>query len=160
VVACHEPLQHKKHPLGSNLQSNLCQTGGLADAGLTADGHGATADRPAFARTDASVLPTTERLKAAAGSAMLPQEQAHNLIEAFEVVQRLRLRYQIEHYVRSEKRSDLLVRDRLSPIDRSMLAQAVQRSPPCSAGWKLLPKPPRPTPGPVLRTPDRLGQFP
>ena len=90
MVACHEPLQHKKHPLGSNLQSNLCQTGGLADAGLTADGHGATADRPAFARTDASVLPTTERLKAAAGSAMLPQEQAHNLIEAFEVVQLLR----------------------------------------------------------------------
>jgi CBS domain-containing protein len=70
-------------------------------------------------------LPTTERLKAAAGSAMLPQEQAHNLIEAFEVVQRLRLRYQIEQYERSEKPSDLLVRDRLSPIDRSMLGQAV-----------------------------------
>ena len=72
-----------------------------------------------------AVLPTTERLKAAAGSAMLPQEQAHNLIEAFEVVQRQRLRYQIEQYERSEKPSDLLVRDRLSPIDRSMLAQAV-----------------------------------
>jgi CBS domain-containing protein len=72
-----------------------------------------------------AALPTTERLKAAAGSAMLPHEQAQNLIEAFDVVQRLRLRYQIEQYQRSEKPSDLLVRDRLSPIDRSMLAQAV-----------------------------------
>ncbi len=56
---------------------------------------------------------------------MLPDEQAHNLIEAFEVVQRLRLRYQIEQYDRGEKPSDILLRDRLSPIDRSMLAQAV-----------------------------------
>ena len=50
-----------------------------------------------------AALPTTERLKAAAGSAMLPDEQAHNLIEAFEVVQRLRLRYQIEQYERGRK---------------------------------------------------------
>ncbi len=72
-----------------------------------------------------SALPTSDRLKAAAGSAALPDEQAHNLIEAFEVVQRLRLRYQIEQYERGEKPSDILLRDRLSPIDRSMLAQAV-----------------------------------
>jgi CBS domain-containing protein len=72
-----------------------------------------------------AALPTAERLRAAAGSAMLPEEQADNLIEAFDVVQRLRLRYQIEQYNRAEKPSDLLVRDRLSPIDRSMLAQAV-----------------------------------
>jgi CBS domain-containing protein len=70
-------------------------------------------------------LPTIERLKAAAGSAMLPDEQANNLIEAFEVLQHLRLRYQLEQYDRAEPPSDLLVRDRLSPIDRSMLAQAV-----------------------------------
>jgi CBS domain-containing protein len=75
-----------------------------------------------------AALPTTERLKAAAGSAMLPDEQAHNLIEAFDVVQRLRLRYQIEQYERGEKPSDPLVRDRLSPIDRSMLAQAVHET--------------------------------
>ena len=70
-------------------------------------------------------LPTTDRLRAAAGSAMLPEEKAHLLIEAFEVIQRLRLRYQIEQYERAEKPSDMLVRDRLSTIDRSMLAQAV-----------------------------------
>jgi CBS domain-containing protein len=72
-----------------------------------------------------AALPTTDRLRAGAGSAMLPDEQANNLIEAFEVLQRLRLRYQLEQYERAEKPSDLLVRDRLSPIDRSMLAQAV-----------------------------------
>jgi len=72
-----------------------------------------------------AALPTTERLRAAAGSAMLPDEQANNLIEAFDVLQQLRLRYQLEQYERAEKPSDLLVRDRLSPIDRSMLAQAV-----------------------------------
>ena len=72
-----------------------------------------------------AALPTRDRLEAAAGSAMLPDEQAHNLVEAFEVIQRLRLRYQIEQYERGEKPSDILVRDRLSPIDRSMLAQAV-----------------------------------
>ena len=42
-----------------------------------------------------AVLPTTERLRAAAGSAMLPDEQAHVLIEVFEVLQRLRLRHQL-----------------------------------------------------------------
>ncbi len=72
-----------------------------------------------------AALPTPERLRAAAGSTILPEEQANNLIEAFEVVQRLRLRYQIEQHERAEKPSDMLVRDRLSPIDRSMLAQAV-----------------------------------
>ncbi len=72
-----------------------------------------------------AALPTTDRLRAAAGSAVLPEEQAHNLIEAFEVVQRLRLRCQIEQFERGEKPSDMLIRDRLSPIDRSVLAQAV-----------------------------------
>ena len=41
------------------------------------------------------------------------------------MIQRQRLRYQIEQYERAEKPSDLVVRERLSPIDRSMLAQAV-----------------------------------
>ena len=72
-----------------------------------------------------AALPTIERLRAAAGSAVLPTEQADRLIEAFGVIQRLRLRYQIGQYDRGEKPSDLLERDRLSPIDRSMLAQAV-----------------------------------
>ncbi len=73
-----------------------------------------------------AALPTTERLQAAAGSAMLPAEQALNLVEAFGMLQRLRLRYQLIQRQRGEPPSDLLSRDRLSPIDRSMLAQAVR----------------------------------
>lgn len=73
-----------------------------------------------------AVLPTTERLRAASGSAILPTEVALNLIEAFEMLQRLRLRYQLMQLQRGERASDLLSRDRLSPIDRSMLAQAVR----------------------------------
>ena len=42
-----------------------------------------------------AVLPTTDRLRAAAGSAMLPDEAASTLIEVFDVLQRLRLRYQL-----------------------------------------------------------------
>ena len=73
-----------------------------------------------------AVLPTTERLRAASGSAMLPDEQARTLIEVFEVLQRLRLRYQLRQYQAGERPSDVLVLDRLSPIDRSVIAQAVR----------------------------------
>jgi CBS domain-containing protein len=73
-----------------------------------------------------AALPTTERLRAASGSAMLPQNQTDTLIEVFEVLQRLRLRYQIQQHQRGEPPSDVLEMDRLSPIDRSVIAQAVR----------------------------------
>lgn len=73
-----------------------------------------------------AALPTTERLRAAAGSEMLPEAHAQNLIEAFEVLQRLRLRYQLIQHQRGEQATDLLTRDRLSAIDRSMVEQAVR----------------------------------
>jgi CBS domain-containing protein len=73
-----------------------------------------------------AVLTTTERLRAASGSAMLPAEHAENLIEAFEVLQRLRLRYQLLQVQRGEPPSDLLTMERLSPIDRSVVTQAVR----------------------------------
>lgn len=73
-----------------------------------------------------SVLPTTARLRAASGSAMLPRARAANLIEAFEVLQRLRLRYQLWQVSHGEPASDVLVLDELSPIDRGMLQQAVR----------------------------------
>ena len=57
-----------------------------------------------------SALSTTERLQAAAGSAMLPDEQAHNLIDMFTVLQRLRLRYQLIQYQRGEKPTDVVSR--------------------------------------------------
>ena len=73
-----------------------------------------------------AALPTTERLQAAAGSAMLPQDQADTLVEVFEVLQRLRLRYQILQHQRGEPASDVLAMDEVSPIDRSVIAQAVR----------------------------------
>jgi CBS domain-containing protein len=73
-----------------------------------------------------AALPTTERLRSAAGSAMLPEEQATLLVEVFEVLQRLRLRYQLLQHQRGERPSDLFAMNRISPIDRSVVAQAVR----------------------------------
>lgn len=73
-----------------------------------------------------AVLPTTDRLRAASGSAMLPASMAANLIEAFTVLQRLRLRYQLLQVQRGERPTDLLQLDELSPIDRSLVHQAVR----------------------------------
>ena len=70
-------------------------------------------------------LPTTDRLRAASGSPMLPSEQAETLVEVFEVLQRLRLRYQLLQHQRGDRPSDVLM-DRMSPIDRSVVAQAVR----------------------------------
>jgi CBS domain-containing protein len=73
-----------------------------------------------------AALPTTERLQAAAGSEMLPQGQAETLVEVFEVLQRLRLRYQVLQYQRGEPATDRLRMDEVSPLDRSVIAQAVR----------------------------------
>ncbi len=73
-----------------------------------------------------AVLPTTERLRAAAGSAMLPDEAADILVEVFDVLQRLRLRYQLAQYRAGERPTDVVTLRRLSPIDRSVIAQAVR----------------------------------
>ena len=73
-----------------------------------------------------AVLPTTERLHAAGGSAMLPEQSAEDLVEVFETLQRLRLRYQLLQHQRGERPADLLTLDRLSPIDRTVVVQAVR----------------------------------
>ena len=71
-------------------------------------------------------LSTVARLRAAAGSPMLPQEQAQILIEVFGVLQRLRLRYQLMQISAGLRPTDHLSYERLSPIDRSVVAQAVR----------------------------------
>ena len=82
--------------------------------------------RGAALSVGSAALPTTERLRAAAGSAMLPQDQALTLVEVFEVLQRLRLRYQLRQHQRGEAPTDVVALDRISPLDRSVLAQAVR----------------------------------
>jgi CBS domain-containing protein len=72
------------------------------------------------------VLPTVERLRAAAGSQMLPADRAETLVDVFGLLQRLRLRYQLLQERSGARPSDLLTMDRLSSIDRSLVADAVR----------------------------------
>jgi CBS domain-containing protein len=74
----------------------------------------------------AAALSTTDRLRAASGSEMLPEAQADLLIEVFGVLQRLRLRYQLMQHQDGIRPSDELLVARLSPLDRSVLGQAVR----------------------------------
>jgi CBS domain-containing protein len=73
-----------------------------------------------------AALPTIERLRSASGSPMLPEAEARTLIEVFEVLQRLRLRYQLRQLEQGERPSDVVVMGRLSPIDRSIIDRAVR----------------------------------
>ena len=57
---------------------------------------------------------------------MLSAEAASTLIEVFDVLQRLRLRYQLGQYRAGERPTDVVTLDRLSAIDRSVIAQAVR----------------------------------
>ena len=57
---------------------------------------------------------------------MLPAARAANLVEAFLVLQRLRLRYQLNQRRHGIRPTDQLVLDGLSPIDRSLVQQAVR----------------------------------
>ncbi|WP_229674170.1 putative nucleotidyltransferase substrate binding domain-containing protein [Nakamurella endophytica] len=71
-------------------------------------------------------LSTRARLAAAAGSPILDPDQAHTLIEVFEVLQRIRLSYQLAQLERGDPATDVLSMHRLSPLDRSLIAQAVR----------------------------------
>jgi CBS domain-containing protein len=71
-------------------------------------------------------LGTTDRLRAAAGSAMLPEERAHTLIEVFDALQRLRLRYQLLQHADGTRPTDTVAMTLMSPIDRSVIGQAVR----------------------------------
>lgn len=73
-----------------------------------------------------SALPTTERLRAASGTSVLPHRQAEILIEVFEVLQAIRLRHQLGQVAAGRPASDLLELDAVSPIDHSIITRAVR----------------------------------
>jgi hypothetical protein len=73
-----------------------------------------------------SALPTPERLQAAAGSRMLTAEDANTLGDVFEIVQRMRLRHQLEQLQRGEPSSDTIKLRDVSTIDASVLTDAVR----------------------------------
>jgi CBS domain-containing protein len=76
---------------------------------------------------ESTELPTTDRLRAASGSVILPRRHAEQLIEAFEVLQRLRLRHQLTQIEHGDDPSDVLTKEELSPIDRSVVTQTVRQ---------------------------------
>lgn len=71
-------------------------------------------------------LSTTERLRDAAGGLMLPPANAETLTEVFEVLQRVRLRSQLRQLAQGVGATDIVVMDRLSPIDRTTIVKAVR----------------------------------
>jgi CBS domain-containing protein len=73
-----------------------------------------------------SALQTPERLQAAAGSRMLTAEDADTLGDVFEIVQRMRLRHQLEQLEAGETPSDTIRQRDMSTIDASVLGDAIR----------------------------------
>ncbi len=71
-------------------------------------------------------LRTVKRLREAAGSEILPTRHADRLIEVFEVLQRMRLRHQLNQIARGSTPTDVIEGDELSPIERSMITRSVR----------------------------------
>ncbi len=120
----HESLSHRAKL--RSVRDVLARRGGTFDMKAHALVPIINIARWAALSVGASELATTARLQAAAGSTMLPDEQATTLIEVFEVLQRLRLRYQLRAHQRGHRPSDVVTMQLLSPIDRSVVAQAVR----------------------------------
>ena len=72
------------------------------------------------------VLPTTDRLRAAGGSSILPEQQAGVLIEVFEMLQRIRLRHQMREIEAGLPPTDVVDLGKISAIERSIITRAVR----------------------------------
>ncbi|MGC0363943.1 CBS domain-containing protein [Rhodococcus sp. 27YEA15] len=69
---------------------------------------------------------TLERLKAAAGSGFLLDDDAQVLIESFEVLQQIRVRHQADQFAAGNPPTDEIVVADLTPLSRSLLSNAVR----------------------------------
>jgi CBS domain-containing protein len=74
----------------------------------------------------ATALGTQERLRAAAGSPVLTAEDAETLGDVFEIVQRMRLRHQLEQLESGATPSDTMRPRDLSSIEASVLDEAIR----------------------------------
>ncbi|MGR6964066.1 putative nucleotidyltransferase substrate binding domain-containing protein [Geodermatophilus sp. URMC 61] len=73
----------------------------------------------------ATAVGTQERLRAAAGSPVLTAEDAETLSDVFEIVQRMRLRHQLEQLGSGATPSDTIRLRDLSSIEASVLDEAI-----------------------------------
>jgi CBS domain-containing protein len=73
-----------------------------------------------------SAIQTPERLQVAAGSRMMTAQDADTLGDVFEVVQRMRLRHQLEQLEAGKAASDTIELHDVSAIDASVLSEAVR----------------------------------
>lgn len=71
-------------------------------------------------------LQTTERLRAAAGSLLLSTEDADTLADVWEIVQRTRLRHQLEQLEIGEAPSDAITPRDVSTIEASVVHEAIR----------------------------------
>ena len=109
-----------------SMRDVLARRGGSFDLKTNALRPVADIARWAALAAGSAELSTAGRLAAAAGSEMFPTDQADTLIEVFEVLQKTRLRYQLDQVERGEQPTDVVVMHQLSPLDRSLIAQAVR----------------------------------
>ena len=75
---------------------------------------------------ESTELDTRSRLQAAAGSLMLTEDNARTLVEVFDVLQKVRISYQVAQLDRAERVGDVITMRRLSPLDRGLVGQAVR----------------------------------
>jgi CBS domain-containing protein len=75
---------------------------------------------------ESPALQTAERLRAAAGSPMLSAEDADTLGDVYEIVQRTRLRHQLEQREAGESPSNTITPGDVSTIEAGVLAEAVR----------------------------------
>jgi CBS domain-containing protein len=75
---------------------------------------------------ESPALRTPERLHAAGGSQMLTDEDAETLGDVFEIVQRLRLRHQLEQLEAGEPPSDTITPREMSTIEAGVLNEAIR----------------------------------
>jgi CBS domain-containing protein len=75
---------------------------------------------------ESAALQTPERLRAAAGSPMLSAEDADTLSDVFEIVQRTRLRHQLEQREAGEAPSDTITPGDVSTIEAGVLDEALR----------------------------------
>lgn len=71
-------------------------------------------------------LRTTDRLRAAAGSKLLPKRDAMRLVEAFDTLQLLRLEHQLRQVSDGVPPDDILDLDEMSAIDQSVVEGTVR----------------------------------